>query len=190
VYKLEELLRRLPQVRPGARVVDLGCWPGGWLQLLAERVGPEGCVLGVDIEPVDAMKPPVVLLELDFAEPEAPERIAEALGGPADAVLSDAAPKLTGVRDVDRAAEEELYEGALRVAERVLRESGALVVKGFPGPEADRFRARLRARYGRVAEVRPEARRRDSKEFYWVAGAEAVKPPRSSKRRTRRARRS
>lgn len=150
-------------------MVDLGCAPGAWLQVLAEHVGPEGRLLGADLEPVPELDKPVTLLELDITLPEAPERIAQALGRPADAVLSDAAPKLTGIAEVDRAAGEELCLAALRIAERVLDPRGCLVVKGFPGPESDRFRGLLRERFGRARELRPEGKRATSREFYWLA---------------------
>lgn len=153
--------------------------------MLAEQVGPEGRVVGVDRQALEPLGDPVVLIQLDLTAPEAPERIAEALGRPADALFCDAAPQLSGVREVDRAAIEELHEGALSVAETVLRPRGSLVIKGFPGPESDRFRSRLRARYPRVIEVRPEARRSTSKEFYWLA----TNPPPSPRERKRRKRR-
>ena len=167
-FKARDLAKRLPQLRRGARVVELGCWPGGWLQVLLERVGDHGRVVGVDIEEIEPIEG-VTFLCLDFTEADASARIADALGEKADAVLSDAAPKLTGIRDVDRAAHEELCEAALAVAESLLASGGALVVKGFPGPEADAFRRSLRARFGGVSEVRPEGKRSTSKEFYWVA---------------------
>ena len=137
--------------------------------MLAPLVGANGALLGVDLETVDALPPPVTLLQLDFTDPAAPERIAAALGRPADLVVSDAAPKLTGIRDVDRAALAELYAGALAVADRAAAPGAPLVIKGFPGPDADAFRAELRQRFARVSEVRPEGKRSTSKEFYWVA---------------------
>jgi 23S rRNA (uridine2552-2'-O)-methyltransferase len=136
--------------------------------VLLERVADRGRVVGVDVEEIEPIEG-VTFLCLDFTEPDAPALIAQALGGPADAVLSDAAPKLTGIRDVDRGAHEELCQAALAVAESLLAKGGALVVKGFPGPEADAFRRRLRERFGKVSEVRPEGKRSTSKEFYWVA---------------------
>lgn len=169
-YKLEELLPKLPTLRRGGTAVDLGCWPGAWLQVLAERVGAEGRVVGVDLKATDPLPHPVRLLELDFTAPETSELISEALGGRgADLLLCDASPQLSGVRDVDRAALEELWEAALQIAETLLVSGGGLAIKGFPGAPADAFRKQLRERYGRVSEFRPEAKRGTSKEFYWLA---------------------
>lgn len=179
----------MPPLRRGAAVVDLGCAPGAWLQVLVERVGPGGSVVGVDLEPVAELEGPVVLLSLDVTDPATPAAIAEALGRPADAVFSDAAPKLTGISDVDRAAGEELCTAALRIADEVLAPNGSLVVKSFPGPESDRFRDRLRKCFERVSELRPEGRRSSSKEFYWLACPEQARG-RGRRRRTRRGNRA
>jgi 23S rRNA (uridine2552-2'-O)-methyltransferase len=150
-------------------VVELGCWPGGWLQILSKSVGPQGVVIGVDRRAVDPL-PGVHLLEADFTEPATLEAIRELLQGrPADAVVSDAAPTLTGIRDVDRACAEELYEAALAAITALLRPGGFAIVKGFPGPGADLFRKQLRAAFQRVTEARPEGRRQTSQEFYWLA---------------------
>ena len=125
-------------------------------------------MVGVDLEPTDSVAPNVTVLALDMTEPESLASIATALGRPADAVLCDAAPKLTGVRDVDLAAIEEIYTAALAIAERVMSPAGFLIVKGFPGQESDLFRKELRRVFARVDEVRPEGKRSTSKEFYWV----------------------
>ena len=111
-YKLADIQRRERFLQHGARVVDLGCWPGGWLQVAARAVGAEGCVVGVDVRaldaPLDEMN--VRFLEADLTDPDVATRVRAALGGPADVLLSDAAPKLTGIRDTDRAREEALLE--------------------------------------------------------------------------------
>ena len=101
--------------------------------------------------------------------PEALPAIQAALGRRADAVLCDASPKLTGIRDADLAALEEIYLAALALAEALLTPRGFLIVKGFPGQESDLFRKELKRRFSSVHEVRPEGKRTTSKEFYWVA---------------------
>jgi 23S rRNA (uridine2552-2'-O)-methyltransferase len=145
--------------------------------------------VGVEIKPLEPPAESVVVLQLDFTEPEAPRKVAEALGRPAAAVCCDAAPKLTGIRDIDRAGLEEIYHGALRVIEAVLMPRGALILKGFPGPESDRFRSVLRELFPKVSEVRPEGKRHSSREFYWVAGGEPGSRQGAGRRR-RRGRRS
>jgi 23S rRNA (uridine2552-2'-O)-methyltransferase len=168
VFKLRDLLRRAGGLRPGSSVLELGCWPGGWLQVLAEIVGPTGRVVGVDLRALEPV-PGVKTLELDLTEPEAVASIQAALEGQAvHALLSDAAPTLSGIRDVDRAAAEELYASALHIAGAVLRRGGLLIAKGFPGPGADAFRRELREVFEKVSEVRPEGRRQTSQEFYWA----------------------
>ncbi len=142
-------------------------------------------MLGVELGEVEPLGEPVRMLELDFTAAEAPALVAAALGRPAAAVFCDAAPKLSGVREVDRAAQEELYEGALRVWQACLAPGGSVVLKGFPGPESDRFRKGLREAFPRVAEVRPAGKRATSKEFYWIAGPRAPLPRRYSERKPR-----
>lgn len=155
--------------------MDLGCWPGSWLVTLAERVGPEGRVVGIDLAPTDAVGANVTVLVGDFCEPAVQDEIAAALGGPADAVLCDAAPKLTGIRDVDQGAIEELWVAALALARRILGPGGFMIVKGFPGQEGDLFRKELRRAFADVHEVRPEGKRTTSKEFYWVAAGSRMR---------------
>ena len=162
-------MRRAPPLPKNAAVLDLGCWPGGWLEVLAARLGPQARIVGVDLEPTDPIAPNVAILALDMCAPEALPAIEAALGRPADAVLCDASPKLTGIRDADLAALEEIYQAALGLAEALLTPRGFLIVKGFPGQESDLFRKELKRRFASVHEVRPEGKRTTSKEFYWVA---------------------
>jgi 23S rRNA (uridine2552-2'-O)-methyltransferase len=146
-------------LRRGQRVIDLGCWPGGWLQVAAGEVGPSGRVVGVDLA---AIEPPLdfantVALTGDFAQTAVREAVLAAAGGPADVLLSDAAPKLTGVRATDRAREEELLaviEAASGPAAR-----GALVLKLMEGPEARRPSSAVRAAAGARSPARTRAAR-------------------------------
>ena len=170
-YKLQEMERAQRLLARGARVVDLGCWPGGWLQVAAEAVGPAGRVVGVDLAALDA---PIDLanvfaLQGDFAEARVLEEILERLGGPADVLLSDAAPKLTGVRATDRAREEALLAAIEAALPRLLAPGGALLVKLLDCPESAGFVKRIRARFDSARELRPEASRKGSSERYLVA---------------------
>ena len=169
-YKLEELQRDHRLIRAGDRVVDLGCWPGGWMQVAAEIVGARGRVVGIDV----AETPPLpnensVAFQGDLAEPAVPQRILDALGGLADVVLSDAAPKLTGVRATDRAREEALLEAIEAIVPRLLRREGSLVAKLFDGPEATALVSRLRKRFASVKVTKSQATRKGSSEKYLIA---------------------
>jgi len=167
-YKLEEIQHRTRVLRKGQRVVDLGCWPGGWLQVASALVGPKGRVVGIDIAPID---PPlelanVVALSGDFSNPPAEKEILDALGRRADVVLSDAAPKLTGIRATDRAREEVLLEAIEALVPRLLVPGGSAIVKLLDCPEADAFRKRLAQSFGKSRVLKPKATRQGSTERY------------------------
>ncbi len=170
VYKLDEIQERHGLLRPGQRVVDLGCWPGGWLQVAARCVGSTGRVVGIDRTPVEPLHlDRVVTLEADLTDPELAERILEALGGAADVVLSDAAPKLTGIRAADRAREEELLGAIERLLPRILKRGGDLLLKVLESPEAQEVMQRIRVRFDRARSIRPAASRKGTSERYLLA---------------------
>lgn len=170
-YKLAELQKAHRVLRRGERVVDLGCWPGGWLQVAAEQVGPKGRVVGVDLQPTDALEGSanVVALRGDLEEAETLASVRDALGGPADVLLSDAAPKLTGVRDRDRASEEALLEAIEGALPKLLRPGGRLLAKLLECPEAQAFQRRLRGTFESVKPVRTRASRKGTSERYLFA---------------------
>jgi 23S rRNA (uridine2552-2'-O)-methyltransferase len=158
-------------LRAGQRVVDLGCWPGGWLQVAAAAVGASGRVVGVDVA---AIEPPIenentLALTGDLSEPAVLAALLEALGGLADVLLSDAAPKLTGLRDTDRANEEALLLAVERALPRLLRPGGDALVKLLEGPEAQAIDKRLRSRFAHAKSVKPAASRPGSSERYLLA---------------------
>jgi 23S rRNA (uridine2552-2'-O)-methyltransferase len=170
-YKLDEIQQRHRLLRRGQRVVDLGCWPGGWLQVAVRAVGREGRVVGVDLAPLDQPleAPNVVVLCADLASPRIAGRILESLGGAADVVLSDAAPKLSGVRATDRAREQELLESIEALVPELLHAGGDLLLKILEGPEAQVVERRLRGRFSRARTVKPRASRKGSAERYLLA---------------------
>jgi 23S rRNA (uridine2552-2'-O)-methyltransferase len=168
-YKLEEIQRRLRILRPGARVLDLGAAPGGWCQIAAREVGPAGFVLGVDLEPIARLPPPVTTWVADAFAPELLERLRAEGRAPYDTVLSDLAPKTSGVRGTDEARSLALAERALEVARQVLTPAGGLVVKVFMGGGFDAFLKTFRQAFAQVKVVKPEASiARGSKEIYLV----------------------
>ena len=139
--------------------------------MAAEAVGPEGFVVGVDLAALD---PPLGLANVfaiqgDFAEARVLEEVLEQLGGPAEVLLSDAAPKLTGVRATDRAREEALLEAIEAALPRLLAPGGVLLVKLLDCPEAAGFVKRIRARFDSARELRPAASRKGSSERYLLA---------------------
>ena len=168
-YKLDEIQRRFRILRPGARVLDLGAAPGGWCQIAAREVGPRGFVLGVDLERIPPLRAPVVTWVADAFASELLDKLRSEGTTRFDIVLSDLAPRTTGVRGTDEARSIALAERALELAIQVLKPSGSLVVKLFMGGEFESFLKRFKEWFGQVKVVRPEASvARGSKEVYLV----------------------
>ncbi|HEY6909662.1 MAG TPA: RlmE family RNA methyltransferase [Myxococcales bacterium] len=168
-YKLEEIQRRFHVLRPGGRVLDLGAAPGGWCQIAAREVGPKGFVLGIDLEPIAPLPPPTRTWVADAFTPELLERLRTEGKAPYDAVLSDLAPRTSGIRGADEARSLELAARALSLSLEVLKPSGFFVVKVFMGGDFETFLRGCRQAFAQVRVVRPEASvARGSKEVYLV----------------------
>jgi 23S rRNA (uridine2552-2'-O)-methyltransferase len=169
-YKLLELQQRYRLLKAGDGVIDLGAAPGGWLQVAAKIVGSNGKVIGVDLQSIQPLpERNVILLSGDIRSEEIQRRIKALIGGPAHCVLSDMAPKLSGIRDADMARCLELNRIALAVAHQWLRPGGALLVKSFISEDLQLFSAELKQHFSAVQRTKPEATRQGSSEFYFVA---------------------
>jgi len=169
-YKLLELQQRYRVIKPGEKVIDLGAAPGGWLQVAAKIVGQNGRVIGVDLQPIQPLpERNVILLSGDITSKEIQQQITTLLGGPANCVLSDLAPKLSGIRDADMARCLELNRTALAVAIELLRPGGMLLVKSFVSNDLQIFTAELKQYFSAVRRTKPEATRQGSSEFYFYA---------------------
>lgn len=165
VYKLQEIDREHRILAAGARILDLGCAPGSWMQWAAQKVGPSGRVLGVDLEAVTVRLPPhVQTVRMDMTL-LTPELLPDALK-PLDVVLSDLAPHTTGVRSVDQARAFDLSARAVLLADRLLRPGGSVLVKTFEGADTKRLADAIRLRYELGKIIRPKATRKTSFEVY------------------------
>ena len=167
-FKLEEVIERHRLLRPGQTVLELGAAPGGWTRIAVQAVGPSGRVVGIDrleMKPVPGAR----ILVADLTEPGVVEQLREALAGPADVVLCDIAPNLTGIRDVDGANQAELAELASTCAATLLKPGGAFFIKAFEGEGSEALRERLKREYAAVKRLKPAASRDRSSEFYLLA---------------------
>ena len=169
-FKVKQLDRRYGLLRRGDIVVDLGAAPGGWLQVARDRVGDEGLVLGVDLQPIAKLPfDNVVTLAADITDETTPEMIRNKLPRAADIVLSDASPKISGVWDVDHARSIELARAALAIVGTVLAPGGRLLVKVFQGEMFEDFVGDVRRKFGFVKVSKPMASRKGSAEAYVIA---------------------
>jgi 23S rRNA (uridine2552-2'-O)-methyltransferase len=164
-FKLAEIDAKERILKPGQTVVDLGAAPGGWSQVAAEKVAPNGRVIAIDLLPIAPISG-VTLLEGDFRGPA----LLEALkGGKADVVLSDVSPNLSGIGNVDQARALELAAAAIDFCSRVLKPEGVFLVKAFHGEAFENLMARLKSSFRKVKVVKPLASRGESAETYVLA---------------------
>ncbi len=169
VYKLLEIDDKDKLLRPGMTVVDLGAAPGGWSQVACRRLGKRGRVLALDILEMDSLAG-VEFIQGDFREDEAINGLMEMLGDSAvDLVMSDMAPNMSGVRDMDKTRAMYLVELAFELARQILRPGGDLLMKVFQGPGYDQLIKELRHSFGKVVTRKPKASRDRSSEVYLLA---------------------
>ena len=175
-YKILELDDKYGFLTPGARVVDLGCAPGGWCQVAVARVNalgqnpkkPVGTVLGVDLQEVEPIAG-AEIHQLDFLADDADEKVKGWLGGRADVVMSDMAAAASGHKATDHLRIVALVEAALAFAFDVLEDGGTFVAKVLAGGAENEMQAQLKKNFRKVANVKPPASRADSSEKFVVA---------------------
>ena len=165
-FKLIEMDDRYKLIKPGMRVLDLGAAPGGWCQVAKKRGA--GQVVALDLLPVDGIAG-VTMLEGDFNDPDMPDRLRAAMGGPADLVLSDMAPNTTGHNATDHLRIIALAELALEFAMKILAPGGAFVAKVFQGGSEREMLAPMKLAFATVRHAKPPASRKESSELYVIA---------------------
>ena len=166
-YKLLELDERFGLLKGVSAVVDLGIAPGGWSQVV-RRNAPKARIAGIDLLPTDPIEG-VTILHMDFMDDDSPAQLTEALGGPADLVLSDMAANTVGHQQTDHLRTMALVEAGLEFATEVLRPGGAYVAKVLAGGADNQLVAEMKRHFATVKHAKPPASRKDSSEWYVVA---------------------
>ena len=170
-YKLIQINNKHRIILAGFKVLDIGCAPGGWLQVSSDLVGNRGLVVGVDITSVRILgKKNIVIIHEDITAEGFAPRLVESMGkGKADCVLADLSPKLSGIWDMDHFKQVELCHKVVDMLPEIMVQDGACVIKAFHGAELESLTRRLRQSFKRVDISKPEASRSESSEVYLVA---------------------
>lgn len=170
-YKLIQINNKYRLFGAGAKVVDFGCAPGGWLQVASGVVGERGLVIGIDLTDVKPIgKKNVKIMLEDITSEGFSERLRDAMGkGKADCVLADLSPKLSGIWDMDHFKQIELCQKVIDLLPETLALDGSNIVKAFHGSELNNLIKRLRDSFDRVEISKPEASRSESSEIYLVS---------------------
>ena len=167
-YKLMELNKKASIIKQGSSVLDCGAAPGGWCQVALKLVGKTGRVVAVDYEVITGINEPnFTFIPGNMLEQETIDKIL--VQGFFDVVLSDMAPKTTGVKLKDHVDSMELAGVALATAEKVLKKGGAFIVKLFDGEDRPAFLKLLQSKFSKVRSIRPDATRKNSYEIYVIA---------------------
>jgi len=179
-YKLKQLDNLEHVLDRGETVVDLGAAPGGWLEVAAEEVGPQGNVIGVDFQRIKDFEDHdnVETLRGDMTEAKTRNRVIDAADGSVDAVISDMAPNMSGEYSLDQARSLHLARQAFETSLELLDSGGDFVVKVFEGPDVDDFRADVEEEFQYVRATSPKASRDESSEIYLIGKGRLTAPVR------------
>lgn len=169
VFKLEEIDQRFKILKPGQMVLDLGAAPGSWSQYSSKKIGASGKLLGVDLTAITVKLPNATFIQADLRDLQLEEIFStHGFTPPFDLVLSDMAPKTTGIRMTDQARSFELCDLALDVARRFLKPGGHFVCKLFHSDDFALLRDEMKKSFQKFEAVRPDSTRKISKEIFLV----------------------
>lgn len=167
-FKLLEILEKDRLVKPGMTIIDLGAAPGGWSQIISSLLNGRGRLIATDILPMDTLAN-VEFVQGDFTEDAVFDQLVDLAGNGVDLVISDMAPNMSGMRDVDQPRSMYLVELALDMAVKLLKPGGGFACKVFHGEGFDQYVLDLRANFTKVVTRKPSASRPRSREVYMVA---------------------
>jgi len=166
-YKLEQLNNSYRILRSSYKVIDFGCAPGGWLQVILKEVGSSGKVVGVDIQDIEPISGAIILRN-DIEDPTITDSILRLLNSKADVVLSDLAPNVSGIWDIDHARQISLTRNAFTITQKVLKKNGSAIFKAFDGELLNELKLDLKNGFHEVIVSKPRASRQESSELYLV----------------------
>ena len=168
IYKLEEIDQRFKLIKPGSLVLDLGYYPGSWVQYTVPKVGPQGRVVGIDIQPINKKLQfeNLTLFQKDIFDVKGPEDLAS--DRHFDVVLSDMAPSTTGIKSTDQIRSLNLVESVFGLLPVTLRPGGNFVIKVFESNDAQVFLKAQKNRFNEFHYLRPKSTRSVSKEFFVI----------------------
>ena len=169
-YKLLQLNKRYKIIRSGDYVVDLGAAPGGWSQVALDIVGDEGKIIAVDLKRIKPFEVDnFVQITGDFTKNEIIDRIENELVHDADVILSDAAPKLSGIKDIDQIKSLDIANNALKIADSILKISGCMIIKVFQGEGYADYLKLVKKKFKIVKTTKPPSSKKGSMEMYIIA---------------------
>ena len=166
-YKLLQAVKKYRFIKSGDVVVDLGAAPGGWIQAARKIVGETGFILGVDLKPIEPFDEDNILtIVADITDPKTVEQIKTLLPKPADVVISDVSPKISGIWEVDHARQIDLAICSMKISKHILKPKGNFFVKVFEGDMFQDFVDKMKNSFSTVRIVKPKASRAKSSEIY------------------------
>ncbi|MCO6429615.1 MAG: RlmE family RNA methyltransferase [Deltaproteobacteria bacterium] len=168
-YKLLELQKKYRILSKGSKCLDLGAWPGGWIQAARTVIGDNGRIVGIDLVDIEPFNEPAIMtIAGDMREEHSIAKALEFAGGKFDCVLSDLSPKLSGIKEVDQSLSVELAGSALAVAKTALRRGGNFVCKLFKGGDSERFVKEAKPLFNKAVCSELDSTRQTSNEYYFI----------------------
>jgi 23S rRNA (uridine2552-2'-O)-methyltransferase len=168
-YKLLQLNKKFKIIKENNKVLDLGASPGGWSQVALERIGEGGTVVGVDLNKIKPFpEENFHFIRGDFTEEKVQREISEKLEGEADAIICDASPSLSGIKQVDHLRSMDLVESVLTITDKLLKNKGNLLIKIFQGEEYKNILTRTKKNFKTLKTTKPASSRKKSSEMYLI----------------------
>ena len=169
-FKLKQMDNKFRFLKPGIKVLDIGAAPGSWLQIVSERIGDTGTVIGVDLDEIKPLGlPNIKTIQGNILDEETQKKIRNLVGKRLDVVIADISPNVSGNWDIDQYNQLELARMSMIIAKKLLFRKGWFITKVFQGIDYDEFLRDVKASFKSVKVFKPSASRKSSAEIYLIA---------------------